>query len=243
MIVLPGIGTIVNVLAVILGSAIGLLIKKGIPQRFQESLMKAMSVSVIFIGIGSTLSEMLTINDDGSISLYGIMMLIVSMALGTFIGELLRIEDRLEALGNRLMKLKIFSGNAKFTEGFVSSTLMICIGAMAIIGSINDGMLKDPTLLYSKSIIDGVSTMILASSLGIGVLCSAIPMGIYQGLITLAAVIIGDFISPVVLTNLSLVGSVLIFCIGVNLLLGKKVKVGNMIPCLIIAAIYSLVIK
>ena len=237
---MPGIGTIVNVLAVIAGSLIGLLIKKGIPERFQDSIMKAMSVAVIFVGIGCTLAEILTVGEDGRLSTNGIMMMIVSLALGTLIGELLRIEDRLESLGDRMKKFRLFSGSARFTEGFVSSTLMICIGAMAIIGSINDGMLHDPTLLYSKSVIDGISTMILASTLGVGVLCSAVPMGIYQGLITLVAVLVGDVFTPAMISNLSLVGSVLIFCIGLNMLLGKKVKVGNMLPCLVIAVVYSL---
>ena len=238
---MPGIGTIVNVVAVLAGSIIGLLSGRAIPEKIRESLMKALGVATMFIGIGCTLAEMLYIKDDGSLGTNGIMLMIISLVIGTIVGELCKIEDRLESLGDRIKKMKMFRNATTFTEGFVTSTLLISVGAMAIVGSIRDGINLDPTMLYSKSILDFVSTMVFASTLGVGVVLSAFPMGIYQGLITVLACILGEhFMSPAMVSDLSLVGSVLIFCIGINLFAGKKVKVGNMLPALLVPIIYGI---
>lgn len=238
---MPGIGTIVNVAAVLLGSIIGLVSGRAIPEKIRDSLMKALGVAVMFIGIGCTLAEMLTIGEDGRLGTQGIMLMIISLVIGTILGELLRIEDRLEALGDKIKGLRIFRNAGTFTEGFVTSTLLISVGAMAIVGSIRDGINLDPTMLYSKSILDFVSTMVFASTLGVGVVFSAFPMGIYQGLITLLACILGEhFMSDAMVSDLSLVGSVLIFCIGINMLFGKKIKVGNMLPALLVPIVYGI---
>lgn len=237
---MPGIGTIVNVAAVLLGSTIGLLSGRAIPEKIRDSLMKALGVAIMFVGIGSTLAEMLTVGEDGRLTTNGIMLMIISLVIGTIIGELIKIEDRLEALGDKIKKLKIFRNAGTFTEGFVTSTLLISIGAMAIVGSIRDGINLDPTMLYSKSILDFVSTMVFASTLGVGVVFSAFPMGIYQGLITLVAALAGEhFMPPSMVSDLSLVGSALIFAIGINMFFGKKVKVGNMLPALLVPIAYG----
>lgn len=239
---MPGIGTIVNTLAVIAGSLIGMFAKKGLSENLQGSLMKALGVATMFIGIGCTMQEMLVIEADGTLSANGIMMMILSLALGTLVGELLHIEDFLESLGDRIKKIPIFKNNdSKFTEGFVTATLVVCVGAMAIVGALRDGLEGDPSLLYSKSILDFISTMIFASTLGVGVLFSAIPMALYQGLFTAAAGLIGSFFSDTIISNLSLVGSVLIFAVGVNLFFGKQIKVGNMLPSLLIPIFYGLI--
>ena len=236
-----GIGTIVNVAAVLLGSIIGLLTGRALPEKLRDSLMKALGIAVMFIGIGSTLAEMLVVGDDGRLGTQGIMLMIISLVLGTVIGELLKIEDRLESLGDRIKKMKIFKNAGTFTEGFVTSTLLISVGAMAIVGSIRDGISGDPTMLYSKSILDFVSTMVFASTLGVGVVFSAFPMGIYQGAITLIAAIAGEHFMPAsMVSDLSLVGSVLIFGIGINMFFGKKVKVGNMLPALLGPVVYGI---
>ena len=239
-----GIGTIVNVLAIIAGSTIGMLAQKGIPEQLQKSVMKVLGIATMFIGMSGTLAEMLVVTADG-ISTQGTMLMIISLVLGTIVGELLRIEDRLEALGDKMKGLKLFrNASSTFTEGFVTATLVVSIGAMAIIGSFNDGLGLGPEVLITKSILDFVSTMIFASTLGVGVLCSCIPMGIYQGLLTVLA----KFLKPLfdgtnIISDLSLVGSVLIFAIGINLFASKSVKVGNMLPALLVPVIYGLVMK
>lgn len=237
-----GIGTIVNVIAVIVGSTIGLLARKGIPTRLQEAMMKVLGIATMFIGLSGTLSEMLVITEDG-LSTNGTMLMILSLVIGTAIGELLKIEDGLESIGDTLKKLRLFqNASASFTEGFVTATLVTSIGAMAIIGSFNDGLGLGAELLYTKSILDFVSTMIFASTLGVGVLCSFVPMGLYQGLLTLLARILQPlFEGTTIISDLSMVGSVLIFTIGINLFAGKQIKVGNMLPALLIPIVYGLV--
>ncbi len=238
---MPGIGTIVNALTVLAGSLVGLIAKKGLSENLQNSVLKALGVATMFIGIGCTMQEMLVVDADGGLSTNGIMLMIVSLALGTLIGELLHIEDFLESLGDRIRKIPVFrNSDAKFTEGFVTATLVVCVGAMAIVGSLRDGLEGDPSLLYSKSILDFISTMIFASTLGVGVLFSVVPMVLYQGFFTVAGGLIGNFFDETVISNLSLVGSVLIFAVGVNLFFGKQVKVGNMLPALLIPIVYGL---
>lgn len=239
---MPGIGTIVNVAAVLIGSIIGIITHNALPEKLRDSLMKALGVAIMFVGIGQTLAEMLSVGENGKISANGIMLMILSLVIGTIIGELIDIEDKLERLGDRIKGLKIFRNAGTFTEGFVTSTLLISIGAMAIVGSIRDGIAGDPTMLYSKSILDFVSTMVFASTLGVGVVFSAFPMGIYQGAITFIAALAGEHFMPdSMVSDLSLVGSVLIFAIGINMFFGKKIKVGNMLPALLVPIIYGII--
>ena len=139
-----------------------------------------------------------------------------------------------------MKKFKLFQGDSRFTEGFVTATLVVCVGAMAIVGSLRDGLEGDPSLLFSKSILDFISTMIFASTLGIGVMCSAIPMAIYQGGITALAGVIGNYLTDEIISGMSLVGSVMIFAVGINLFFGKKVKVGNMLPGLLVPVVYGI---
>ena len=239
-----GLGTIINVVAIIGGSTIGMLARKGIPDHLQNAVMKVLGLATLFIGISGTLSEMLVVTEEG-ISTRGVMLMIISLVLGAVAGELLRIEDRLESLGDRMKSLKLFTGaGSHFTEGFVTATLVVSIGAMAIIGSFNDGLGQGIDVLVTKSILDFVSTMIFASAMGVGVLCSCVPMGIYQGLLTLLA----RFLKPLfegtnIVSDLSLVGSVLIFGIGINLLFSKSIKVGNLLPALLVPVIYGLLMK
>lgn len=238
-----GIGTIVNTAAVIAGSLVGILLKRGISERVSSSLMKAIGCATIFIGISGALSEMLTVS-DGEVSSGGILLLCVSLAVGTVVGELLRIEDVLEGLGDKMKKMKLFASSSEnFTEGFVSATLVICIGAMAIIGPIEDALNGNVSILFTKSILDFISTMIFASTLGVGVMCSAIPMLLYQGAFTLFAGAVEPYLYSLgdgnLVSNISMVGSVLIFGVGVNLLLGKKLRVGNMLPALLVPVVYA----
>jgi len=238
---MSGLGTIVNVAAIIAGSTIGMVLKMGFRESLQEALMKALGIATMFIGISSVLAEMLVVSEDGSVGTQGTMLMILSLVIGTLIGELLKIEDFLESIGDRMRKLKLFRNSSRFTEGFVTATLVVSVGAMAIVGALNDGLTGDASLLYTKSILDFTSTMIFASTLGIGVMCCVIPMGLYQGGITLLAGIIKPYCTDMIISNLSLVGSVLIFCVGINLFFGKKVKVANMLPALLVPIVYGVI--
>lgn len=228
-----GLGTIVNTVAVIVGSVIGMIIKGGLKQRFQETLMHALGLATIFIGASGAMSGMLKVTDSG-IETQGSMLLIGSLVFGALVGEFFDIETRLEELGEWLKsKVKIKDGS-QFVEGFVTSSLVICVGAMAIVGALQDGLQADPSTLYAKSILDFIIVMVFASTLGIGVAFSALPIFIYEGAITIFASFLSPFLDTTVINNLSFVGSVLIFGVGINICFGKKIKVGNLLPAMII---------
>lgn len=237
-------GTVVNAATVIAGSLVGLLLKRGISERVSSALMKSVGLATIFIGASGALSEMLTATESGTLSTRGIMLMCVSLAVGTVFGELLRIEERLEKLGESMKKTRLLSrAGETFTEGFVSATLVVCVGAMAIVGPIRDTLYGDRSVLYTKALLDFISTMIFSSTLGVGVLCSVVPMVIYQGAFSLAARAVEGYLYTLgdgcLVSNLSLVGSVLIFGVGVNLAFGKKLSVGNMLPSLLVPPIFA----
>lgn len=234
-----GIGTLVNVIAVILGSGIGLLFNGGLKKRFQDILMQVLGLSVIFIGASGALKGMFVLKDS-TIETTGSMLLILSLVIGSFLGEWINIEGKMERFGEFIKQKVKGNNNPKFVEGFVSTSLVTCVGAMAIVGALQDGLMRDPSMLFTKSILDGVIAIIFASTLGIGVLFSVIPLALYQGAITIFAKFIEPILTDTMISNMSFVGSVLIFGIGVNLAFGKKFKVGNMLPALIIVIISSL---
>ncbi|CUH92275.1 DUF554 domain-containing protein [Herbinix luporum] len=239
-----GLGTLGNIALILIGSTIGLVIKGGLKKRFQDTIMSALGLAVIFIGISGALEGLLVI-EDGKISSSNIMLMIVSLAIGGFLGEAINIEDKLDQVGEWLKgKLKITKEKDKgFVQGFVNSSLLFCVGAMAIIGSLKDGLFADPTILLAKGFIDGVVAIFFASTLGIGVFFSVIPVGIYQGIITLAAGYIEPYLSERLITNLSFVGSILIFAIGINMIFGKKIKSGNLLPAVLIPIIYEIILN
>ncbi len=234
-----GFGSIINTAAVIAGGISGVVLKKGIPENCQKILMQACGIATIFIGVSGTLKEMLVINGS-SIETKGTFLLILSLVLGGLAGSLLSIENRLERLGELLKKKLHSEKDTQFVEGFVTSTLVICIGAMAIVGAIEDGLTGNFSTLTAKAILDFVIVMIFASTLGKGVVFSALPLFLYQGAITLLAAILGDFMSPSLISDISFVGSALIFCVGVNIAFGKKFNVGNLLPALLVPVIYQL---
>ncbi|MBQ5816276.1 MAG: DUF554 domain-containing protein [Oscillospiraceae bacterium] len=238
-----GIGTLINVGAILLGGFVGLFVKKGLNEKLMDSVMKAIGVAVMFVGISGALTGLLKITESGSIETSGTMLMIISLILGTFVGELLKIEDRLEGIGEKLKGAVRAKDSGNFVEGFVNTTLIFCVGAMAIIGSLEDGLTGDFTTLAAKSILDGIMALIIASTMGVGVLFSAIPVFLYQGAITLLAEFISPILSDSLVLNLSYIGSALIFGIGVNQVFGKKIKTGNMLPALLIPIIYELFTK
>lgn len=233
---MPGMGTIINVAAIIIGGIFGMLFGNRLSQRHQDTLCKACGICVLFIGIAGALEGMLTVNEN-SVTSGGTMLIIACLALGALIGEWLNIEDRFEAFGEWL---KMKSGNAKdkkFVEGFVTASLTVCIGAMAIVGAIQDGILGDYSILVTKAILDLIIIMVMSCTWGKGCAFSAIPVGILQGSVTALSAFIKPIMTDAALANLSMIGSILIFCVGVNLVWGKKVRVANLLPAIVIAVI------
>lgn len=239
-----GLGTLGNIALILIGSTIGLVIKGGLKQRFQDTIMSGLGLAVMFIGISGALEGLLVI-EDGKITSTNIMLMIVSLATGGFIGEAINIEAKLDQLGEWLKKkVKVSQDkNQGFVEGFVNSSLLFCIGAMAIIGSLRDGLSADPSMLLAKGIIDGVVAIFFASTLGIGVFFSVFTVGIYQGAITLAAGFIEPYLNDRLITNLSFIGSILIFAIGINMIFGKKIKSGNLLPAILIPIVYEVILN
>ena len=236
-----GVGTLINTAAVIVGGLIGLLLKNGLKEDLQKSLQKACGIATIFIGASGTLGKMFVIR-DGGIETKGSMLLIFSLVIGIAIGELLRLESRMDNLGGKIKRLVRRENDNRFVDSFVNVSLIICVGAMAIVGSIQDGMSGDYSMLAAKSILDFVIVMVFASSGGVGSVFAAVPLFLYQGAITLAAAVGGSFISETIINDLSFVGSALIFCVGLNLAVGKKIPVGNLLPALVVPVAYRLIL-
>ncbi len=240
-----GLGTLINTGAVIVGGVIGLFFGKLIGKRLQTALITACGVSTLFIGIGGVLEKML-VYDNGKFSTQGMLMMIICMALGTLIGELINIDKGMEKLGDWL-KAKTTkksaddntAEDATFTQGFLTASITFCVGAMTIIGSIEDGIYGDYSILLAKSVLDFIMVIVLTSTLGKGCIFSAIPVFVIQSLFTLLGYFIGPILSEGALNNLSYVGSVLIFCVGLNLLFPNKVKVANMLPAVLLAVAYA----
>ncbi|MBQ7968721.1 MAG: DUF554 domain-containing protein [Clostridia bacterium] len=233
-----GLGTIINVGAILLGGIIGALFGKFLKESLQSSLVKATGICVMFIGISGALEKIMTVS-DGKLTSGGTLMMICSMALGTLIGELIDIEGKIERFGEWLKKK---TGNAKdnlFVEGFVSASITFCVGAMTVVGSINDGLFRDYSILLVKSLLDFIIVIVMTSSIGKGCIFSAIPVLILQGGFTLGAKLIEPYMTDMALNNLSLVGSILIFCVGLNLFRKNSVKVANMLPAIVIAVVWA----
>lgn len=221
-------GTIVNTVSIIVGSLIGLFFKGKIPEKYSQTIMHGIGLAVVLIGIKTAL------NTDA------ILIVILSFVIGSIIGELIRIEDRLDQFGNWIGK-KLSKNSAGISKGFVTASLLYCVGAMAIIGSMESGLTGNHQTLFAKSILDGIGSVIFASTLGVGVIFSAAAVFIYQGLITLTASSIKPFLLPEVISQMSAVGGLLIFAIGLGLLEIKKIKIGNMLPAIFVPLVYQVI--
>lgn len=228
-----GLGTIVNTAAVIVGGLLGLVLKSGIAKRFETILMQGLGLATIFIGISGVLKYMLVL-ENGSFSTRGTMLLIFSLVIGCLLGQWIDIESKMETLGVKLKAAVRVKNDNRFVEGFVTASLIICVGAMAIVGSMQDGLSGDSSMLIAKALLDFVLVAILAAAYGVGVVFSAIPIFVYQGAITLIAALFGSVIRDTLIEELSFVGSALIFCVGVNLVREKTFRVANMLPALLI---------
>lgn len=231
-----GLGTIINTAAIIVGGLIGHFTGKLFKQEQQTAVNKACGISVMFIAIAGAMQGMLNI-DGGSIVSGKSMLVVLCLAIGTITGELIGIEKGFERFGEWLKKKTGNSGDKQFVNAFVTASLTVCIGAMAIVGAIQDGILGDYSTLAVKSVLDLIIIAVMTSSLGKGCAFSAIPVLVFEGSITLLARIVSPVMTDMAIDYLSLIGSVLIFCVGVNLVRGKTIRVANMLPAVILAVI------
>ncbi len=213
-------GNSANAIAIIIGSLLGVLLKNHVSEKINQTMMQALGLCVVVIGIA------------GSLKMQNILLVIISLALGALLGEIIDIEAGLKKFGDWI-ESKFKGGNADFSKAFVSATLLFCVGSMAVVGSITSGITGDNTILYAKALLDGVISFVFASTMGIGVLLSAVSVFIYQGsIVLLSGGLKPLFDNPLALGDLTAVGSVLIIGIGINILDIKQIKVGNMLPAL-----------
>jgi len=210
-----------------------MIFKSKISKRFQDIIMQVMGLAVMFIGASGALRGIFTVK-DGFLETGGTMLMIASLTIGALLGELINIEAQMERFGEWLKDKAKSSGDTKFVEGFVTASLTVCIGAMAIVGSIEDGISGNHDTLFAKAVLDLVIVMVCVAF-------SAIPVAILQGTVTICAGFIVPIMNDSIIANISFIGSMLIFCVGVNLSFGKKFKVGNMLPAIIIPFIYGLI--
>jgi hypothetical protein len=236
---MAGWGTIVNFIAILAGGAAGLALKKVLKKRVMDTVMQGVGLAVLIIGISGALSAAFSVI-EGKNHTEHVLIMIISLAVGACIGEMVKIEERLETAGKAIEKRFVKpGGDSTFVQGFVTATLVFCVGSMAIVGSLEDGINRNSDILFAKSTLDGIASIVFASAMGVGVLFSAVPVGVYQGAITLLAVIIAPFLGETLVTQMSLIGSVLIMAIGLNMLGIAKIKVGNLLPAIFIPAAYN----
>lgn len=228
-----GMGTVVNVAAIAGGSLLGLLVGRGIKEKYQETVIYGLALCVIVLGIQMALQGQ------------HILLTIISLVVGSILGEALGIEEKLEQVGTLLAekfqksRKKGDAGTDAFVEGFLNASLLYCVGAMAIVGSIQDGLSGDPTTLYTKALIDGLSGIIYASNFGVGVLFSALSVGVYQGILTALAGFLGPWMSQLVVQEVAACGGLMILGIGLNMTKLLKIRVGNMLPGLLVAGVVA----
>jgi hypothetical protein len=241
-----GLGTIVNAAAIVAGGMAGLVSKNFLKERYQETITKAVGFSVIMMALGSTLSQMLVVKvsqTDNVISAtldtQGTMMMIISLALGALIGEIINLDKWFEVFGAWLRDKTGNQGDNSFIDGFVTASLTVCVGAMAIIGSIQDGISGNHDTLFAKAILDLIIVMMMTASMGKGCIFSAIPVAVLQGSVTLFAKFLEPIMTASAVSNITLVGNVLILCVGVNLIWPKTIRVANVLPAIVIAVLFA----
>ena len=235
-----GLGTIINVALILVGGLIGLACGRFITPGIQDTLLKAIGLCVIFIGVAGTLEEMMAV-EDGALVSGGTAMMIISFTLGSIVGEALDLDARMEGLGEWLKRKTGSSGDASFVDGFVTASLTVCVGAMAIVGSIQDGLLGDWSTLALKGALDAIVVCVMTASMGKGCIFSALPVAVLQGTVTALAGLLEPIMTDAALSYLSLTGNMLIFCVGANLIWGKLFKPANMLPAIVVAVVYALV--
>ena len=212
-------GTLVNAAAIIAGSLIGMLLRRGLPEKIKTVIMQGLGLCIVLIGI------------RGAVQTENEMVVILSIVIGGLIGSLIGIEKGLDRMGQALQnRLSKTFGASDIGKGFVTASLIFCVGSMAIVGSLNAGLKGDYSMLYAKALLDGVTSMVLSSTLGPGVMLSALPILVYQGGITLLAGLVSPILSDRVVTEMSAVGGLLIIGIGLNMIYDKHLRVGDLLP-------------
>lgn len=233
------VGSFLNAGGVLLGGLMGLLLGSRLSEELQDALMKVTGVSVLVLGLSGSLEQFRQAAQVET-GLPAPMLMIVSLALGTLLGELVGIETGFENLGHWLKTISRSEGDSDFVDAFLTTSLTICIGAMAILGAITEGLTGDYSILAAKSVLDLIVVLIVTASKGKGAIFSALPVFVLQGSITLLAQLLAPLVTDQVLANISLVGNVLIFCVGLNLVFGKLIKVANLLPAVVVAALLTL---
>lgn len=224
-------GTIVNTIAVIIGGSIGILLKRGLPEKISDTVMKGLALSTLYIGISGALKGQNT------------MVLIISIVIGAIIGEAVDLDDKLNSLGNFIeRKFKSKNKNTSIAEGLVTASLLFCVGAMAVVGSLQSGLTGNNEMLFTKSILDFVAAIIFASSLGVGVIFSSIFIFMYQGTLTLLAQFISPYLGEIVIAEMTCVGSLLIIALALNMMKVSRFKVMNYVPAIFLPIIIYLFI-
>lgn len=223
-------GVLVNTATVLVGSGIGLLLKKGVPEKLNKAVMTAIGLCTVAIGVG------------GIIKGQNQLVMILSMVLGTVVGTLIDIDKHLEKLGDKLSKKSKTNENT-FSQGFVTASLLFCVGAMTIVGSMNAGISGDNQMLYTKAVLDLISSCMLAASLGFGVTCAAGFVLVFQGGLVALSMLLGSFLSDFAVAELICAGSVMIVALGLNLIGVTKIKVANLLPALIFVPLFCLIFQ
>lgn len=233
-----GMGTIANVLAIIIGGSLGLFCKNLLKDRYQETIMKATGIATMFLALSGTLSKMFVIQQVG-IQTTGSMNVILSLVIGALIGEMIDIDHLFEKFGNWLKMKTKSQGDHQFVNAFVTASLTVCIGAMAIMGAIQDGIYANPSILFAKAILDFVIILVMSSSMGKGCFFAFIPVAFLQGTLTALSVGLAPFMTTSFLNHLDMVGNILIFCVGINLIWPRTIRVANLLPALVVAVVLS----
>ncbi len=235
---MPGVGTLIDMSGIVAGGMTAIVFGKLFTENMKDMMMTVCGISVFVIGITGIMQGMLSV-EDGTISVNGSVPLLISMALGTVIGELMGIEDKINHLGSRIEKMIRPNDGVSIAEGFVKASLVVGIGALAVMGPITEGLYGDHSLLIAKSVFDFVIIMILTIPYGKGCLLASVPVGIIQGTMTVAACQAKAFLTDAAQSSLTTTGSILILCLGINLIWDKKIRVSNMLPMIVIGLLIS----
>ncbi|MDY5409373.1 DUF554 domain-containing protein [Veillonella caviae] len=237
---MPGLGTVINVALIIVGSVLGLAFRRGMKENLKQTLMMVSGVIVLLLGMSGAMQYMLVIV-NGTLQTTGPLMMIISMVLGAIIGELIDFNRWIVRLGDWLKARTGNSGDPQFTNAFITASLTFTVGAMGVLGSIQDGLTGNYQTLLLKGILDGIIVMVMASSMGKGALFSFIPVGITQLMITYIANWAAPIMTQGAIDNLSYVGSILIFCVGIDLIWPGKIRIANLLPAIFIAMLLTFV--
>ena len=243
-----GFGSVVNAALVAGGGIIGILVGRFLKERFQETILKILGFAVIVMAIGGTLSQMLVVEvtsvDGGfqaSLDTQGTIMMVISLAIGAFVGELIDLNKRFESFGTFLRDKSGSKKDPHFVDAFMTASLTVCIGAMAIIGSIREGISGDASILITKALIDFIVVIKMSASLGKGCIFASLPVLVLQGSMTFLASFLEPIMTAAAISNITLVGNVLILCVGINMVWQKTVRVANVLPAIIVAVVFAFI--